>query len=436
MECTRSEILPGVWLTALRSDKFKTGCLSLNLLTQLERETASLNALIPFVLQRGTTRHPDMQSLSRELDSLYGSCIEPVVRRIGEIQSTGFFASFPDERFLPDGSDITRSIASLTAEMLLYPNTKGGLLLPDYVESEKEKLLDIIRGRVNNKRGYALQRLLEQMCCYEDFATPRFGTEATAEGIYYRRLTKHYRNLLASSPIELFYCGSRDASELEDILRDALCTLPRGEINYEIGTDIRMNAVEDKVREFTDEMAVSQGKLVMGFRLGECMEEPDLPSLYVFNALFGGGVTSKLFAEVRERLSLCYYAASLVDTHKGLLIADSGIDFDKFELVRDEILRQLDAIKNGDFTDSELTSARSCVASDLRSVAHSQGALEGFYLANAVDGVDCDPMALAELAENVTAQEVRAVAQSAVLDAVYFLRSNGEEGESDEDKEI
>lgn len=436
MESVRTEIIPGVWLTALQSDKFKTGCLSINLLTQLEREHASLNALIPFVLLRGTNRHPDMQSLACELDSLYGSCIEPVVRRIGEIQSVGFFASFPDERFLPDGSGITRSVASLMAELMLYPNTKGGLLLPEYVESEKEKLLELIRSSVNEKRSYALRRLLEQMCCYEDFATPRYGTEDCAEGIYYRRLTKHYRELISTSPVEIFYCGSRPADELCDIFSDVLCTMPRGEINYDIGTDIRMNSVEENVREFTDEMAVTQGKLCMGFRLGECMEEPDLPSIYVFNAMFGGGVTSKLFANVREKMSLCYYAASLADTHKGLLIADSGIDGDKATVVRDEILRQLEAIKNGDFTESELGAAKSCVASDLRAAMDSQGALEGFYLANVIDGIDCDPTELAQLAEEVMAEDVIAIARSTVLDAVYFLRPSGKEGENDENQDI
>ncbi len=434
MENVRTEILPGVWLTALRSEKFKTGCLSINLLTQLHRDTASLNALIPFVLQRGTNRHPDMQSLACELDSLYGSCIEPVVRRIGEIQAIGFFASFPDEKYLPEGSDITRSVAALTAEMLLYPNTKGGLLLPDYVESEKAKLLETIRSRVNEKRGYAIQRLIAQMCCYEDFAVPRYGTEDTAEGIYYRRLTKHYRELISTSPVEIFYCGSRSSDELCDILSDALCAMPRGEINYDIGTDIRMNTVEDGVREFEEEMAVQQAKLVMGFRLGDCMEDPDLPSIFVFNAMFGGGVTGKLFANVREKLSLCYYAASLADTHKGLLIADSGIEADKAELTKAEILRQLDAIKNGDFTEQELSAAKCCVAAELRSTGDSQGALEGFFLANTIDGIDCDPMELAALSEDVTAEDVIAVARSVVLDAVYLLRP--EEGDTDEDNEI
>ncbi len=435
MESVRKEILPGVWLTALRSDKFKTACLSVSLLTQHDRENAALNALIPFVLSRGTSRHPDMQAIANELDGLYGSCIEPVVRRIGEIQCIGFYASFPDGRYLPGGADVLQSVAALMGELLLYPNTKGGLLLPDYVESEKDKLLEIIRSRVNEKRSYAIMRLLEEMCCYEDFAVPRFGLEASAEGIYYRRLTKHYRNLLLTSPVELFYCGSADFDSLETALTDALCTMPRGEIDYDIGTDIRMNAVSEQVREFTEEMPVSQGKLVMGFRLGECMEEPNLPAIYVFNAVFGGGVTSKLFMNVREKLSLCYYASSLVDTHKGLLIADSGIDADKLDAVKSEILAQLDAVRNGQVTEAELNTAKSCVVSDLRSTMDSQGALEGFYLANAIDGIDCDPNELAELANDVTLDDIVAIARSAVLDAVYFLCPDGEE-DSNEHQEI
>ena len=95
MEITRTEIMPGVWLSHLQTDKFKSACLSLNLLSQLSRETASMNALIPFVLRRGATGYEDMEKISARLDELYGTAIEPVVRRIGEIQCVGFFASIP-----------------------------------------------------------------------------------------------------------------------------------------------------------------------------------------------------------------------------------------------------------------------------------------------------------------------------------------------------
>lgn len=429
METVRTELIPGVWLTALRSDKFKTGCLSINLLTQLKRETAAFNAVLPFVLRRGTRFHPDMQTIAAELDSLYGTGVEPIVRKIGEIQCIGFYASFPDRKYLPAGSEVFEKTANLSCEMLLAPNTRGGLFLPAYVESEKEKLLELIRSRVNEKRSYAHFRLLEQMCCYEDYAVSRFGTEDTAESIYYQKLTKYYHSLISASPVEIFYCGSMEASKVANILSDALSGMTRGEINYDIGTDIRMNAVEDKVRSFVDEMSVTQGKLVMGFRLGECMEEPDLAAIYVFNAVYGSGVTSKLFMNVREKLSLCYYASSLVDTHKGIMLVSSGVDFDKVEEAKSEILAQLEAVKSGDISDEELEAARRSVASDLCACLDSQGELEGFYLANTIDGLEFSPDELAALVCDVSREDVIKIASSVVLDAEYFLRGGGDDNE-------
>ena len=429
METVRTELIPGVWLTALRSDKFKTGCLSINLLTQLKRETAAFNAVLPFVLRRGTRFHPDMQTIAAELDSLYGTGVEPIVRKIGEIQCIGFYASFPDHKYLPAGSEVFEKTANLSCEMLLAPNTRGGLFLPAYVESEKEKLLELIRSRVNEKRSYAHFRLLEQMCCYEDYAVSRFGTEDTAESIYYQKLTKYYHSLISASPVEIFYCGSMEASKVANILSDALSGMTRGEINYDIGTDIRMNAVEDKVRSFVDEMSVTQGKLVMGFRLGECMEEPDLAAIYVFNAVYGSGVTSKLFMNVREKLSLCYYASSLVDTHKGIMLVSSGVDFDKVDEAKSEILAQLEAVKSGDISDEELEAARRSVASDLCACLDSQGELEGFYLANTIDGLEFSPDELAALVCDVSREDVIKIASSVVLDAEYFLRGGSEDNE-------
>ena len=429
METVRCELIPGVWLTALRSDKFKTGCLSINLLTQLNRETAALNAVLPFVLRRGTRYHPDMETIAAELDSLYGTGIEPIVRKIGEIQCIGFYASFPDEKYLPQGSDVFEKAANFACELLLAPSTRGGLLIPAYVESEKEKHLDLIRSRVNDKRSYAKLRLIEQMCCYEDYAVSRFGTEDVAEGIYDQKLTKYYHSLISTSPVEIFYCGSMDGAKVGGILSDALSGMTRGEINYDIGTDIRMNAVEDTVRSFTDEMAVTQGKLVLGFRLGECMEEPDIAAIYVFNAVYGSGVTSKLFMNVREKLSLCYYASSAVDTHKGVMLVSSGVDFDKADAAKAEILAQLDAVKNGEITDAELDAAKCSVASDLRACLDSQGELEGFYLANTLDGLEFSPDELAELVNEVERDDVIAIANSVVLDAEYFLQGGGEDDE-------
>ena len=433
MEYSRTELLPGVFLSHLRSDKFKTACMSLTLLTQLRRESAAMNALIPYVLRRGTTRYGDMEALSRRMDELYGTAIEPVVRRVGEIQCIGFYGSFPEEAYLPGGETLLPSAVGLMADMLLDPKTRGGLLLPQYVDSEKEKLLERIRSRINDKRSYSLARCIEEMCCFEDFAVSRLGGEEEAENINYKKLTRHYRALLQTCPVELFYCGKAGMKQVAAAFREALSSMPRGEIDYDLGTDIRMNAVEAQPRYVEERMDVSQGKLVMGFRLGECMEEPDIPALYVFNAVYGSGATSKLFMNVREKLSLCYYASSAVYLHKGIMLVSSGIEFDKLDAARDEILAQLDSVRRGEITDDELRSAKKSVASDLRAVQDSIGELEGFYLSQALDGLDYGPAELAALAEDVTKEDVQAIAESIECDLIYFLKGSGEEDGSDDE---
>ena len=426
MELTRTEILPGVWLSYLHSEKFKTACMSLSLLTQLNRETAAMNALIPYVLRRGTTRYHDMEAISARLDELYGTAIEPVVRRIGEIQCLGFYVSLPEAEFLPGKVDVLHEAASLMGQMLLSPATRGGLLLPRYVDSEKEKLLDIIRSRINEKRGYSLFRCIEEMCCCEDFAVGRLGSEDECESINYQKLTKRYRELLQSSPVEIFYCGRAGFDRVAAAMKDALMTMPRGEIDYDIGTDVRMNSLESEPRFYEEKMDVTQGKLVMGFRLGECMEQPDIPALHVFNALYGGTSFSKLFLNVRERLSLCYYASSAVDLHKGIMLVFSGVDFDKFDSAKQEIIAQLEAMRRGEISQEELTAAKACVASDLRSFEDSQYELEGFYLSNALIGAEYSPLELSELVREVTADSVTAIAQSVECDMIYFLSGDGE----------
>lgn len=431
MDRTRREIMPGVWFTHLRTDKFKTGTLSVTLLSQLSRESAAMNACIPSVLRRGTVSLPDMDAIAEELSGMYGASISPVVRRVGEVQGWGFAASFADDRFLPERGGILERAAALTGDMLLSPNTRGGLLLPDYVQSEKQKLVERIAGLKNDKGSYAVQRLIEEMCACEDFAVNRLGDEESAESIYYTKLTRHYRDRLAVSPVEVFYCGAAGAERVERALTEALGILPRGEIDYDIGTDIRMNALEAQPRYITEELDVTQGKLAMGWRLGECMEEPDDAAIRVFNAVFGGCLTSKLFVNVREKRSLCYYASSGVDMNKGLLLVTSGIDFDKYEAARDEIFAQLEAIRRGEVTEGELASAIKSEQNSLRAMEDDPMRLEGWWLSHNLSGDESSPAEAAELCGEVTLEDVAAVARSCECDAVYFLRG----GEADDDGE-
>ena len=152
----------------------------------------------------------------------------------------------------------------------------------------------------------------------------------------------------------------------------------------------------------------------------------DTPALLLANLIFGGYSNSKLFLNVREKLSLCYYASSGYHRSKGIITVSSGIEAQNYEVARREIAAQLEAVQNGDFEPWELEGARSCMLSSLRSREDSAGRLEEYYLGQAATGLWEDTDALIAQLEAVTPERVAEAARSIRLDTVYFL--TGKEG--------
>ena len=420
-ELTRSELFPGVHLTAVHTEKFKSCVLGASFLAPLDRTTAACNALVPSVLRRGTQEHPDMESLSAALDELYGGSIEPVVRTRGETQCVGFLGSFLDDAYTLDGSAILEKAAGLLGELLLRPCTEHGLFRRDYTDSERQNLIDRIRAQVNDKRSYALLRLKREMCAGEPFGVDRLGDESSARAITPESLWARYQDLLRTAPMELYYCGSAKPERVADALRAALSQLPTDGVRTPLPRPAAKEAPAQP-REVVESLDVTQGKLTMGLRTGSTVWSEDYPALLLANAIFGGTTTSRLFLHVREKLSLCYYASSQLEKLKGVMLVSSGVEFDKVGEARAEILSQLEACRKGAFEDWELEGARRSVVSALHSAMDAQARLEDFWLGQAVAGLTEDPEALARRVEEVTREQVVAAFSSLQLDTIYFLK--------------
>jgi len=419
----KRDILPGVGLTHIQTDKFKTGVMSLSLVRPLCREDASLNAILPQILRRGTRRLRDMEALSAELDDLYGAKLEPVVRKKGDLQCAGFVASVIDDAYVPE--KLFGRLASLMGEVLLDPLTENGVFRSDYVSGEKTNLVDRIRAQINDKRVYARNRLTELMCADEPYGINALGDEQTASSIEAGALYRYYHSFLSESRVELFYCGSVAFNEVADTMAGALSALPRkGCAGI---PEMKVVRGAGQVRNFTEAMDVSQGKLSIGFRTGVCAGEEGYPAMMLFNAVYGGTPNSKLFLNVREKLSLCYYASSATDFLKGIMAVYSGIEFDKFDAARNEILAQLEACREGKIEDWELEGARLMLKSSLLSTLDSQSSLEDYYLSQAITGLGIRPEELAARLDGVTPDNVVAAARAVQQDTVYFLKGREKE---------
>ncbi len=418
----RRELFPGVWLRAVHTNKFKSAYLSLTLMTPVDQETAGANALIPSLLRRGTAVHPDMESLSAALDELYGGAVEPVVRKKGETQCVGFVASFLDDAYALKGEKLLEPAAALLGELLLKPHTENGVFSPDYTAGEKANLVDRIRAQINDKRTYATQRLAQEMCKYEAFGVDKLGDEERVSALTPESLWERYQKLLNEAQVDVYYCGSAHPDRVEAALREALAGLPVNEERTDLDCEVRITAGPEPI-VVEEAMDVSQGKLALGFRTGglTCWEE-EYPALYLAVAIFGGTTLSKLFMNVREKLSLCYYASAVLEKMKGLVLVSSGIEFDKYQTAKDEILAQLEAVRRGEIEEWELEGSRRTLIGACMSTLDDQSRQEEFWLGQAAAGLEFGPEELAGRLEKVTREQVAAAARRLELDTVYFLK--------------
>ncbi len=419
---TRTQLAGGVFLTHLPAKKFKTNLLSAQFVVPLRWETASANALIAAILRRGTASCPDMGALAARLDQLYGARIDYTVRKKGEAQCVGFVASLIDDCFAPGGERLLEPAAALLGELICRPVTRDGLFLKEYFESEKTNLIDAIRSILNDKRSYADSRLLQEMCTGEPYGVPRLGNEQITAALHPQLLFDAYRDLISTSRLEIFYSGSAERPRVEDALRAALADLPR-KAPAPL-PELAPHVLPEEPRFITERLDVTQGKLGMGFSCASA----DAAALLLGNTLFGGSSNSKLFLNVREKLSLCYYASSLFHRQKGLITVSSGIEFENYQKACGEILTQLEAVQTGELEAWELEAARSTLLNAYASMGDSQGKLENFFLGQAATGRDETPEMLAEQIRAVAPERIFEAMSTVKLDTVYFLQ--GKEAEA------
>ena len=419
MTKNRILLMPGVYLTVLGTGKFKTNCLSLSLLRPLCREEAAKNSLLPDVLLRGCSLCPDMGAIAHWLDERYGAGVQATVRKKGEVQAVGFFLDYIDEKFAEPQEHLTEDMCRILGSFLLEPVTRDGAFREDFVEGEKVNLINAIMSQINDKRTYASMRLRQEMFRDERYGISKNGTVEDVEAITAQTLYDHYRSILETSQIEIIYTGQLPSEQIREYLLEALRGLPRGEI---VKVDTELGEMPESVREVSESLDVTQGKLVIGYRTGITSGSRDYPALLMMNGVYGGGLTSKLFMNVREKLSLCYYASSALDRFKGVMVVASGVDMDKYETAKAEIFAQLEEVRKGSITAEELESTRSYLISSLRSSGDSPYSMDDFYLGQIVGGYDYDPQDLAQQLSAVTVEDIVRVAREIRLDTVYFLK--------------
>ncbi len=403
----------------IKNNRFNTTSISYNFYLPLKKDTVALNALLPFILTSQSKTYPDFSALNLKLNKLYGARLDASTEKYGDCQLLSMRISVINDRFTFDSDSTVLAASDMLLGLIFEPNTENGAFMPNDTEREKRKAIEHIKGELAEKRTYAKQRLISEMFKNDVYGISKCGEISDVEAITGESLYKAWLNMLSTAFVRVQVIGESLPLKFFEAVSQRFENINRQSI-----TDYRLCKPTEpakKVKTVFEKMDIKQGKLVLGFS-SEMYGDDDVSlPLMVMCDIFGGGPYSRLFTNVREKMSLCYYCAAGSVRYKGLLTVDSGVEWQNADKAVNEILNQLDIMQKGEFSDFELESSIKSICESLKGYYDSQNSIDLWYALKINNRELYSPEDIIEKIKSITREDVVYAAKGVKLHTVYKL---------------
>lgn len=413
----RRKIADGVYFSSITDKRYKKNLISVAFSTQLSEDTATENVIVPVLLTKCNSKLPTYKAFNNKMSRLYASGIGGTAGRQYDLQTISFGAYYLDDIYALSGEKMTGIMTDILIDCLTSPVTENGVFSEKFVELEKKTVIDNIETAINDKRSYAIERAMKTICKGEPASVCSYGTVEKAKLITPDSAYKAYRRMLETMPCEIICTGCSDFDGVAEKFAAAFEKAGRHDIE---NTTIALSPVKTQTEEVTERLTVNQSKLVLGFK----SHSDDDAALVLLQKIFGGTTSSKLFRNVREKMSLCYYCSAARNDLKGIMLVNSGVESENIEKTKEAVIDQLEEIKNGNFTNEDINFAEMAIKNDFKSVADSAGNVSNWYFDCIRKNDIVTPEEKLGRYLGVSKERIIAAAKSMVLDSVYVLTGN------------
>ena len=421
MEYKEKEIKTGIKLHEIKTEKFKTNLIAVFLTTELTRENVTKNAVISAILRRGSQNLKTQEEISKQMENLYGASFDCGLDKTGDNQVLKFYIETVNDTFLPTTNEnILKTAIQNLLEIVFNPYTENGAFKTKYLEQEKNNIKQRIEGKKDNKASYSLERCIQEMYQNEPFGLYKFGYIEDLEKIDEKNLYEYYKNLIANCKIDIFVSGNIDEKTTEIIENDEnIKKLELRNPKYNISKIVKKEMKEEKT--ITDHLEVSQGKLVIGLDVD--IEDENLKyDVLVYNCILGGTANSKLFQNVREKAHLAYVASSSYLKHKNNIFINCGIEISNYEKTLELIRKQIEDIKNEDFTAEEVENAKQGIIATIKTIDDEQDTTISYLFGQELAMTKASLDEYMKNIEKVKKEDVVNIAKKVNINTIYFLR--------------
>lgn len=422
MNYKKAEIKKGITLHQINTNKFKTNLIAVFLTTELNRQNVTKNALISAILRRGSKKIQTQEEISKKLEEMYGAEFDCGLDKTGDNQVLKFYIETINDNFLPQNSPniLQESIESIL-DIVLNPYTENEGFKEEYLNQEKNNIQNIIKGKIDNKARYALDRCIEEMYKNENFGLYKYGYIEDLEEITPKNLYQYYKDLINNCKIDIFVSGIID-DKLEDLIKnnENIQKLPQREAKFKKTQLVHKQEVQENV--VIEKMEVTQGKLILGLDVDIKDEELKYATL-LYNSILGGSANSKLFQNVREKANLAYVASSSYLRYKSNIFIKCGIEIENYEKALEIIKKQITDMANGDFSQEDIQNSKKGIIAGIKNIDDEQDTQITFCFGQELSS---DPIILEEYTkklENVNKEDIVNIAKKVKVNTIYFLRN-------------
>lgn len=422
MEDIITKIKEGIKLHFIETDKFKTNDVAIFLTTKLIRENVTKEALIPAVLRLGTNNIKTQRELNKRLEEMYGAHSNCGIEKRGDNHILKFYIETIDNDFTLEKENLLEQSINLILDIVLNPLTSNNAFNEQYVNGEKKNLQKIIEAKIDNKSNYAFVRCIEEMYKNRNYGLYEYGYVEDLTDINASNLYKYYKELLNKCKIDIFVSGRiRDKKEIIDIVKNNLEKAKLEDREPEFMHNSIENVDNVKEKNISESMNVTQGKLIIGMSIKEA-EKENAP-LNVYNAILGGGANSKLFQNVREKASLAYTAGSSYVKTKGNIFIRCGIEIPNYDKALKIIREQLQDIKDGKFSNEDISNAKELIIAGLNSIKDEQTSEISYLMSQEILSQKIDLEEYINQIRAVSKEDIIRVANKIEINTIYFLKN-------------
>ena len=421
MKYNEIDIKKGIKLHTIKTEKFKTNLIAVMLTTKLDRKNITKNALIPAVLRRGTKFMQTQEEINKKMEDMYGASFDCGLDKTGDNQILKFYMETVNNEFLPqDAENMIKSSIEKIFEIIFNPYLENGVFKKEYVEQEKENIKQIIDGKIDSKARYALDRCIEEMYKNEPFGLYKFGYVEDLKDINEKNLYEYYLELIKTCKIDIYISGIVDEN-IHNIIKQNENIEKLEERKPDFKEFELVKKENEEAKEIQESMEVTQGKLIIGLDVN-ILDKDARYKIMIYNSLLGGSANSKLFQNVREKASLAYTASSSYYRFKNNIFINCGIDIPNYQKALEIIKKQIEDMKNGDFTDEEIENAKNGIIASIKTIDDEQDTEITYYFGQELSGTKTSLEEYIENIQKINKADVLEVTKQISINTIFFLK--------------